>query len=150
MPQPVFKAGEQCLLVAGLDKNDPPWGKAGLRESWGEQVLTRHAPKDLALRSCRDAGREQSCCRAVHRAVAATGHLMKRTKGQAAAGKSLVDLSYSEWKHLLRPHSATFNALDALSKFGEDRRGVRVRHGDMDRPIFRKQHVSFICSCSVP
>ncbi|SNS94694.1 hypothetical protein SAMN06295955_10863 [Sphingopyxis indica] len=81
MPQPFLHTGENGLVVAGLHIDHPIRGKTRLGERWREQIRPGHAPKNLAFAACGYSCRKERCRRAINRAIAATGDLVKRTDG---------------------------------------------------------------------
>lgn len=111
MPDAFLHAGEDRLVVAGLNIDDPVRFEAGLRQRRGEQVWAGDAPQDLAPRSRRHTAGEQRCCRTVDGAIAAACDFMQRAERQSAARESCVDFGYSERKYR---YGAPASALDLL------------------------------------
>lgn len=96
MPQTLFEASENRLVIASLDIDDPVRRQTGLGEGGGEEVGPRDAPEDFAAGPCRDPSGEEDSRRAVDGAVAATRHLMQRTAGEPPVGKPGVDSGHSK------------------------------------------------------
>lgn len=84
MPDAFFHAGEDCLVVAGLDIDDAVRFEPRLRQRRGEQVGPGDAPQHLTSCARRYTAREQGCCRAIDGAVAAARDFMQRAERQSA------------------------------------------------------------------
>ncbi len=76
VPQAFLETGQQRLVVAGFDIDDPIGKQSGLRQSGSKEILSRHAPQHLAFGAGCDSGGEQCGRRAIDRAVAATRRFM--------------------------------------------------------------------------
>ena len=87
MPQSLFEACEDRLLVAAFEVDDAVGFQASLRERWREKVRTREAPEHLARCASGDPGGEKRRRRAVDRAVSSAGDLMQRTTREPAPRK---------------------------------------------------------------
>src|SRR5271154_3217584 len=96
MPQALFKAGEDGLLVAAFEIDDAVRVQSGLRERRREQVQSRETPEHLAARAGGDSRRKKRGGRAVDRAKPAASDLMQRAKRQRPAGKPRVQPGDSE------------------------------------------------------
>jgi hypothetical protein len=71
MPQSLFKAYENRLLVTRVYVNDTIWQQTGLGEGGREKVVAPDTPQDLARRARSDPRGEQRSRRTVNRAIAA-------------------------------------------------------------------------------
>ena len=88
--RPLFKAGEDGLLVAAFEIDDAVGVQPGLRKRRREQVQPRETPEHLAARAGGDpCGKKRSGC-AVNRAIAAASDLMQCAKRQRSARKPRV------------------------------------------------------------
>jgi hypothetical protein len=56
--KPLLHAGEDRLVVVGLDIDDAVGPEPCLGERWGEEIALRHAPEDFSLCAPSDAGTE--------------------------------------------------------------------------------------------
>jgi hypothetical protein len=121
MAQSFFEAGENRLLIAGLDIDHAVRRQARLRERRGEKILTDDAPQDLAARPRRDASCEKRGCRAVNRAIAAARRLMQRSERQSPSRQTPIDLLDPERQHRATVRASAFKALNAFAKLGDDR-----------------------------
>jgi len=118
MPQPFLHAGQNGLVVAGLDIDCAGRRQSGLRQRRREQVWPRDAPQHLALGPRRHASREERGRSAVDCAIAASRHFVESAERQPAAGKAGVEIDDSEGKHRFGAAAVAFKAGDPLSKFG--------------------------------
>lgn len=85
MAKPFFAAGEDRLLVAALDINDPVCFQPSLGESRSEKIGPGEAPQHLPACACGDACREKCRRRTIHGAIPAPGDLVERCEGEPAA-----------------------------------------------------------------
>jgi hypothetical protein len=83
--QPFLETGQHALLVAGFHIDDPAGSQTGLGQGRGKQVLSGHAPEDLALGSSSDTGGEQRDSCPINGTVAAARHLVQGAQREPAA-----------------------------------------------------------------
>lgn len=112
MPDAFFHAGENCLVVAGLDIDDAVRFQARLLQRRRKEIGPGDAPQNLASRARRDAARKQRRCRGVYGAIATAGDFMQRAKRQAAARESCIELGDSEGKYRSGAPASALNLLD--------------------------------------
>jgi hypothetical protein len=98
--QSLFCAGENGLVVAGLDVDHAIGGEADLRDSWREKVSTRQAPEHLARRPRRDPCNEKRGGGAVDRAIPAPGDFVKCAEFQPLRRQSVIEFAQTEAKDL--------------------------------------------------
>ena len=126
VPQPLFKAGEDGLLVAALEIDDAVGFQAGLRERRGEKVRAGDAPEHFAARARGDPGGEERGGGAVDGAVAPAGDLMQRAAREPAAG--------SRESTAARPKGSTVGRAGAGLRFaGPGRAKTQGRTGAAQR-----------------
>ncbi|MCP8893326.1 hypothetical protein KYK29_00155 [Shinella daejeonensis] len=112
MTQSFLHAGEDRLVVACFEIDDPIGRKTGLRESGGEEIRPSDAPQDFAGRPGRYASREQSSGGAVDSAVSAASDFMKSPPRQASARESRVYVGDPEGEHRFRAPALAFDPFD--------------------------------------
>jgi hypothetical protein len=91
MPQSLLKAREDGCLVVGFHVDDAIGQEPGLGDGGREEILARETPQDLAPRARGDSRSEQCSRRAVDRAIASTGDLVKSAERQSALRQMLVN-----------------------------------------------------------
>jgi hypothetical protein len=84
MPQSLLEAREDRWFVTSLRVDHAIGQEPGLGEPRREEILTREAPQDLALRARGDSRGEQRRRRAVDGAIAAAGDFVRRAERQSA------------------------------------------------------------------
>jgi hypothetical protein len=128
MPQSLFKAYENRLLVTRVYVNDTIGQQTGLGDGGREEVVARDTPQDLALCARSDPRGEQRRRRTVNRAIAATGHLVQRTKRQSAFRQMLVNRANAERQNGPMTRGSPLEMLNALLKLLENGEGRRRTH----------------------
>lgn len=149
MAKAVLEAGEQGLLVTGLDVDDAAGREARLGDGGREQVLTGDAPQDLALGPRRDPGGEQGRGCPVHRTVPAASHFVQGADRQPAAGEPFVDRREPERKGLAVTRRDALEAADALAQVGKRWVGWLLHHDGTTGTRSQTRLTGRICSCFV-
>ena len=126
MAQTFLETGEEGFLVARLDINHAIGPEAGLGDGRSEEVLAGDAPQDFAARPGGDPSGKQRGGRAVDHPIAAASDLMQRAEREAASRQAPVDLFDTEGKCRATARRTAFEALNALSKLGDDGTGRRI------------------------
>ncbi len=134
MPQPFLHAGEDSLVVSGLDEDHPAGRQSGLLQPRREEILERHAPEHLAGGAGGDPGRETGRRRAIHRPVTASGDFMEASERQPATGQLAIQRRDPEGKDLVRTRTIAFEPRDARPKVGNGWAVCTVGHMRMASP----------------
>ena len=127
MADAFFHAGEDGLVVTGLDIDDAVGFEPRLRQCRREQVRPGDAPQHLTFCACRHTAPEQRCCRAVDGAVATARDLMQRPERQSAAWEPRVQLGNPEREHRSGAQAPALDLLDPRAQ-GVDG-GLRPQDG---------------------
>lgn len=118
-----FFHGEKDIGVAAcLDMDHAVGMQSREVKGRGEQVVPAQAPEDGALSPREDAGKEDRRARIVGQ-VGASGDLVKRASGDAAARKPRIDRLYAERNDLV-PRAHPLDPRNCGAKIGEDGRVV--------------------------
>jgi hypothetical protein len=96
VPQALFKAGEDGLLIAAFEIDDAVGVQPGLRKRRRKQVQSGETPEHLAARADSDPCSKKRGSRAVDRAVAAASDLMQSPKRKRPTGKPSVHRADTE------------------------------------------------------
>ncbi len=134
MAQPFLHASQHGSVVPGLDMDHPVGRKTRLFETGREQILLRDAPEHLSFRPRGDPGGEAGRGRAVHGAIAATGHLMQATERQPTTRQPAIQQRQAEGKDFARPQAIPFEIRDPLSKLCDGWTGGKVWHAEGATP----------------
>lgn len=116
-----------------------------------EKVGPRQTPDDLALCPRRHSRGKQGSGRSVDGPCPTSGEFMDRTVGEPATRKPLIDLSHPKRKNSFRTDYRSFEMLDAISEFGDDRVRADLRHVGLHQnwfPLPAKASMFPICSQS--
>lgn len=116
MAQPFFHAGQNGLVVSGLDMDHPVRHEAGLFEAGRKEILPEDAPQHLALRPRGDASDETRGCRTIQCTIAAARNLMQAAKRQPAARQPQVQPGNTERHHFAHTRAASLKLRDARAK----------------------------------
>lgn len=135
MPQTFLEAGEQGFVVTGFDIDHSVGVKSDLGDCRRKQILARHAPQHLALRSGRNTRRKKRCGGAIDDAVAAAGNFMERAKSHTAPWQMAVDGSDAEGEHRSFARIAAFETRNALSQIGNGSVWRRCTHLSPEREM---------------
>lgn len=112
VPDAFFHAGQDCLVVTGLDIDNAVRFQAGLRQRRREQVGPGDAPQHFASRARRDAASKERRRRAINGAVAAACDFVQRAERQSAAREPCIELGDSERDHRFGAAAPAFDLLD--------------------------------------
>ncbi len=112
MSQSLFKAGEDRLVVATFEVDEPIGFQAGLRQRGREQVRAGDAPEHFAARPCSDAS-HKTCGRGpIDGAIPPARDLMQRATREPTARKPRVHHGDTEGQHRYSAPTPAFELLD--------------------------------------
>lgn len=112
MAETFLETRKNRLVVTALEVDDPVGMEPGLGQGWFEQIASIEAPENFARCPRRDAGDEESGCRAVYRPVTTAGDFVKRAELEPPSGQPPIDLRHAKRQHRGWPPVTTFNTLD--------------------------------------
>src|SRR6185312_3613710 len=116
MAQAFFEAREDGGVRPSFGIDHPVGVEPDLGKRGGEQIPAVETPKDGAVGTGQDAGRELSGGSAVQGAVAAPCNLMEGPKCQPTARQTVVYLCQPEWQKPARNPASRLDPADLFPK----------------------------------